>query len=99
ARGGAKSPTKLPRPTPGLARWAKGVAACYCSHVVLRLGMTATRMTLKPGDLAHWLASSLYEHVGLLRDPASKGELRRPVTLATKLPSDRLPGSRRRMRR
>ena len=34
------------------------------------------RVTLKRGDLAHWLASSLYEHVGLLRDPASKGKLR-----------------------
>jgi hypothetical protein len=42
---------------------------------MLPLGMTK-RMTLKRGDLAHLLASSLYEHVGLLRDPASKGKLR-----------------------
>ena len=34
------------------------------------------RMTLRRGDLAHWLASSLYENVGLLRDPTSKGKLR-----------------------
>ena len=30
------------------------------------------RMTLKRGDLAHWLASSLCEHVGLLRYRFSK---------------------------
>jgi hypothetical protein len=34
------------------------------------------RMTLKRGDLAHWLSSSLQGHIGLLKDPAVRGKLR-----------------------
>ena len=34
------------------------------------------RMKLKPGDLAHRLAASLYRHIGLLAESGSRAKLR-----------------------